>query len=196
MQPPPAEGKVVLLGATSVGKTAIVNRAVSDTFEQEQPSTIGGHYSTKTIAGPTGTAVLRIWDTAGQERYRSLAPMYYQGSQVAIIVFSLSDPSTLDAADGWANELKNHLDRLPHVYLVGNKSDLADDRKVDIYDAMDRASALNAVYMETSARSGQNIYELFKAIGDQIITDRLEQPAHLQAVAIERFTPPARGCKC
>jgi Ras-related protein Rab-5C len=196
MPPGTVDGKVVFLGAASVGKTAIVNRAVSDTFDLEQPSTVGAHYSTKTVSTDTGTVVLRIWDTAGQERYRSLAPMYYQGSQVAIVVFSLVDASTLEAATKWANELKEHFETPPSVFLVGNKADLEEARQVDICDAIDQASKLHAEYMETSAKTGQNIQDLFNAVGAKIVKDRIENPIEVQTVAIERVAPARRGCKC
>jgi Ras-related protein Rab-5C len=190
------DGKVVFLGATSVGKTAIVNRAMSDSFEFDQPSTVGAHYSTKPVTTDSGTATLRIWDTAGQERYRSLAPMYYQGSQVAIIVFSLTDRSTLDAATRWANELKEHFEVIPDVFLVGNKADLEAEREIDLDLAMEVASNLNAEYMETSAMTGQNIQDLFNAVADRIVKNRMENPPEAPAVIIERFKPQARGCKC
>jgi GTPase SAR1 family protein len=73
--------------------------------------------------------MLRIWDTAGQERFRALAPMYYQGTHAAIVVFSLVDAATLRDAETWLNE---HLDELPRTWIIGNKADLDGERKVPL----------------------------------------------------------------
>jgi Ras-related protein Rab-5C len=192
------DGKVVLLGSASVGKTAIVNRAVRDSFDLSQPSTVGAHYSAKTVVTEQGTAVLRIWDTAGQERYRALAPMYYQGSNIAIVVFSLCDPATLEGAMRWANELKEHFEKPPHIFLVGNKADLESARLVGSDEAMDRAAELRADYMETSAKTGQNIRDLFNAVADRIVMERFEHPCQsaTESVVIEKYEQRSGGCKC
>ncbi|KAH0789104.1 ras-related protein Rab-22A [Histomonas meleagridis] len=162
------EAKVVLLGATNVGKTCLVTRATSDLFDSEQASTVGASFFAKTIQTEQARVTLRIWDTAGQERFRSLAPMYYQGSQAAIIVFSLTEPESLDAAFEWYDEVRSHFEVLPLIYLVGNKSDLADERKVTNEEASTKAEKIKAFYFETSAKNGQNIDELFEDIADRV----------------------------
>jgi len=162
------EAKVVLLGATSVGKTCIVTRATSDFFDPEQVSTVGASFSAKTIESDGCRVTLRIWDTAGQERFRSLAPMYYQGSQAALIVFSIDSNDSFEEASQWVEELKNHFDTMPHLYLVGNKADLVDRRLVSVEAAQERADKMGAIYFETSAKTGQNIEELFASIAEKI----------------------------
>ena len=168
------EAKVVLLGATSVGKTCIVTRATSDFFDAEQVSTVGASFSAKTIETEDCRVTLRIWDTAGQERFRSLAPMYYQGSQCAIIVFSLDSSDSFTEAAQWVEELNSHFDEMPILYLVGNKADLVDSRKVTVEEAQERADKIGATYFETSAKTGQNIDELFVSIAEKIKT--VEKP--------------------
>ena len=162
------EAKVVLLGATSVGKTCIVTRATSDFFDPEQVSTVGASFSAKTVESDDCRVTLRIWDTAGQERFRSLAPMYYQGSQAAIIVFSIDSNDSFEEASQWVEELKNHFDQMPHLYLVGNKADLIDRRLVTVENAQERADKMGATYFETSAKTGQNVEELFASIAEKI----------------------------
>lgn len=162
------EAKVVLLGATNVGKTCIVNRATSDLFDPEQASTVGASFSAKTIQTPKARVTLRIWDTAGQERFRSLAPMYYQGSQAALIVFSITDRDTFDAAVEWYEEVKSHFEKMILIYLIGNKADLSDQRAVSLDEINARAEEFGATYFETSAKNGQNINEIFEDIAEAI----------------------------
>lgn len=89
---------------------------------------------------------LEIWDTAGQEIYQALAPMYYRGSQAAIIVYSIADRDTLARAKFWVSELKvlragkhmlgahrlfqRNVDEDIIIAIVGNKCDLADQRQL------------------------------------------------------------------
>ena len=160
--------KVVFLGSTSVGKTSIVNKATTGTFDPEQNSTVGATYSTKIIELEDKKVKLQIWDTAGQERYRSLTPMYYFSAQVAIIVFSLTSRETLEEAKKWVKELENHLDPMPILYLIGNKSDLENEREVKTDEAEQLAEQLKANYFETSAVSGSNITELFTHIAESV----------------------------
>ena len=163
------ESKVVLLGAASVGKTCIVTREISDFYDPEQTPTVGASFSVKTITIGDITMNLRIWDTAGQERFRSLAPMYYQGSQAAIIVFSIIDSDSFEQAEYWINELKMHFTTPPALFLVGNKVDLADSRIISAEQAERKAKEINATYFETSAKNGQNVSELFECIADTLI---------------------------
>jgi len=185
------EAKVVLLGSTCVGKTSIVIRICSDEFDMDQPQTIGVQYQTKTIVTDRAEVTLRIWDTAGQERFRALAPMYYQGSRVAIIVFSLKSRSSLSEAEGWIQELQTHLDDMPVLFLVGNMADLQDQREVSDEEATALADRINAQYFETSAKTGQNIQELFAAVADRVPVEgnRAEQ-------SLIPVTTAKGGCGC
>jgi small GTP-binding protein len=188
------EGKVVFLGAQSVGKTSIVNRAVSDSFDINAKPTVGAQYATKIVVCDSGTTTLRIWDTAGQERYRTLAPMYYQGSQVAIVVFSLTDQGTLDEAKDWVRELTSHFGTPPKIFLVGNMSDRMDVRAVEIDKATETAEGFNATYLETSAMTGENIEELFRQIGDYVQQRHSSLTTADQMVVLK---PSNRsGCDC
>lgn len=188
------EAKVVLLGPASVGKTCIVTRATTDLFDQDQVPTIGAAFSAKTFTGDNMRVTLRIWDTAGQERFRSLAPMYYQHSRAAVIVFSLDDRGTLEEAKNWFDELREQLDPLPMIYLVGNKSDLTNQRDIEPDEGPQIAEAMGdgIVYFETSAKTGQNVNELFEHIADRVQKgDVPPSPNALVATSESRS-----GCKC
>jgi small GTP-binding protein len=185
------EAKVVLLGAASVGKTSIVMRVCSDEFDIEQPQTIGAQYQTKTIPTDRADIVLRIWDTAGQERFRSLAPMYYQGCRAAVVVFSVVDPPSLPEAERWIHELRNRLEAMPDLYLVGNKADLDGHDRIGVEDATAAADSLGAHYFETSAKSGQNVQELFAAIANNI-DEKI--PPEVPIVPITAAKP--KPCRC
>lgn len=115
--------KIVFLGETSVGKSSITSRYVQEEYNEFQEPTIGAAFLAKTVETENGTIKFEIWDTAGQERYNALAPMYYRGANVAIVVYDVTNPDTLSKAKNWVNELKIKVDNI-YIVLVGNKCDL------------------------------------------------------------------------
>jgi len=155
--------KTVLVGEAAVGKTCIAERIAHNDFKPTSYATVGAANLSVTMAGPAGEVTFNIWDTAGQEKYRSLAPMYFSGAHLAILVF---DITRRDSFDGLADFVDLLGQRAPDdcVYiLVGNKCDLADQREVSESDADEyRAKIGAAMYMETSALSGKNVRELFE----------------------------------
>merc|ERR1719487_2397431 len=102
-----------------------------------------------------------IWDTAGQERYKSLAPMYYRGAAAAVIVYDITSKESFENAKSWVVELQS-TDTL--IALAGNKSDLDDNRVVERETAQVYADDMGILFMETSAKSGQNVQEIFHEI--------------------------------
>lgn len=168
MSHPCVDAKVVFLGSSSVGKTSVIFRAASDEFDPEMPATIGASYTSKTVELDEITVNLQIWDTAGQERFRTLAPMYYRGSQIAILVYAINDQPSLKDVKNWHTEMKGQVTELPIFFVVGNKVDLIEDRTVTTEEAEDLAKEINAHYYEISAKSGRGIEELFIKVAEEV----------------------------
>jgi Ras-related protein Rab-5C len=130
-----------------------------------QESTIGASFFTKTV--PEKHVKFEIWDTAGQERYHSLAPMYYRGAAVAIVVFDITHPASFDRAKKWVTELRANVSNSGIVIaLVGNKIDLEEDRQVNQEDAKSYAEESGLLYFEASAKTNVNVTEIFDAVAD------------------------------
>ena len=163
--------KVVLVGDTKVGKSCILSRFVQGTFDRNMPATIGAAFLTKVITTPNGPVRLQLWDTAGQEKFRSLAPMYYRSSAVAVLVYDVTAKVSLDGLEDWAAEIA---DKAPHnikLVVVGNKTDITEGRCVPTQAGQEVAKRLNAVhYSETSAKTGDGINEIFNKIAELDIT--------------------------
>lgn len=158
--------KLVLLGEASVGKSSLVVRFVQDQFHNHIESTIGAAFFTKSIPVDGDDVTFEIWDTAGQERYHSLAPMYYRGAKAAIVVYDVTDPASYDRAHKWVDELKSSGGSGTVITLVGNKVDL--ERKVDTNEAAGWASANDVLFVETSAKTGQGVEEVFQKIARKL----------------------------
>uniref|UniRef100_UPI00358F5022 ras-related protein Rab-22A-like isoform X1 n=1 Tax=Myxine glutinosa TaxID=7769 RepID=UPI00358F5022 len=162
------ELKVCLLGDTGVGKSSIVCRFVQDSFDPDINPTIGASFMTKIVARNNEIHKYLIWDTAGQERFRSLAPMYYRGSAAAIIVYDITKEETFHMLKTWVKELQHHGPQNIVVAIAGNKCDLVDMREVQTEMAKNYAESIDAIFIETSAKTAINILEMFEEISKKI----------------------------
>ena len=158
------EAKIVLLGASNVGKTSLVTRFTSGEFDPSIKNTVGACYASKVVQVDNETVKLQIWDTAGQEKFRTLVPMYFRGAKVAILVFSVVDVESQKDVAFWANSVKQGTAQTPTLFVVGNKIDLAGSRTVSPESGKETALEVNAEYIETSAKDDTNLDELLKKI--------------------------------
>lgn len=110
---------------------------------------------------------LQIWDTAGQEQYQSLTRQYWLGSQIIIIVYDVTNRDSFDNIDKWLDETKEILNNWQEtiIAIVGNKCDLA-DRDVEKEEALNFAQQNGFFYFETSAKTGENVENLFLEVSE------------------------------
>ena len=189
------EAKVVLLGTTMVGKTSIVTRVTSNEFDPSIKPTIGACYASKTFTLPDGKSVkLQIWDTAGQERFKTLVPMYYRGSKVAIIVFSVIDSASLNEVSFWANGVKAGASPPPALFVVGNKIDLESERTVSTEQGKEIANQFNAEYFEISATTGANLEEMINKVASVALSQVKDDTPQPSVTVIKSDGKGKQGC--
>ena len=185
--------KIVLLGASGVGKSSIAIRYVRDTFFEYNESTIGAAFLTMPVSLEGREISLDIWDTAGQERYNSLAPMYYRGSSAAIIVYDITSIETLNQAKRWIREVRGAIDDCP-IILVGNKLDLETHREVPTKDAAEYAREADVQHIETSAKRSIGVCEIFGRVVTKLPTPRASP--NLSADLPNNSPQIKKPCKC
>ena len=161
--------KILLIGDSGVGKTNILLRYVKNEFKEDLKSTVGAEFSTKLITLPSNTVKIQIWDTAGQERFRSITSTYYKGAKGALVVFDLTKESSLNNTVKWLTDFKAKSDENSMCILVGNKSDLTEERVVTKETAQKKAEELGLPYFETSAKNGEFVEDAFVALVNSII---------------------------
>ena len=166
--------KLVLIGDSGVGKTNILSRYLTNQFSASTQPTVGVEFGSKIIKKGEKLIKLQIWDTAGQERYKSITSAYYKGAKGAFVVYDISRKSTFDNVDKWINELKNNGSEDVFILLVGNKSDLNDQREISEEEVKKKAEVYNIAFCETSALKGNNIEFAFESLIDKI-TEKLEK---------------------
>lgn len=157
--------KAVLLGEGCVGKTSLVLRYMEDKFNTQHLSTLQASFVTKKVTLPDERrAQLNIWDTAGQERFHALGPIYYRGSDGALLVYDITDQDSFQKVKSWVRELKQMRGSEIALIIVGNKTDLEEQRAI-VYDtALRYAQTVGAQYVETSAKENEGVTELFELL--------------------------------
>ena len=106
----PEIAKLILVGQTGTGKTAIYNRLIFESFYEGTNATIVTSKTTKTITLESGEEfTIEVWDTAGQEKYSSLNKKFYQNAVFVLLIYSIIDRNSLDELSNyWINEIKNN----------------------------------------------------------------------------------------
>ena len=155
--------KVVLVGESGVGKTSIITQFIDQTFQEDQQSTTGGTFSTKSVICDNGkTLKFEIWDTAGQERYRSLTKMFYKDANAAVLVYDITRKDSFEELQNyWAEQIKESSPSNIILAVAANKSDLFNKEAVDEDQARKFAESLGAIYASTTATTVESINDLF-----------------------------------
>jgi len=165
---PRSKYKLVFLGDESVGKTSIITRFMYDHFDDTYQATIGIDFLSKTMYLEDRVTRLQLWDTAGQERFRSLIPSYIRDSSVAIIVYDITNKQSYINVDKWIEDVRDERGDDVVIMLVGNKNDLNSHRQVTMMEGEEKSKKLNVMFMETSAKSGENIKTLFRTVATKL----------------------------
>ncbi len=177
--------KCIVVGDGGVGKTALTIRFSKGFFTEDYKMTIGVDFHVKTISidteeeGPIKVK-LQIWDTGGQERFSSIRPMYYRGSLGGLLIFDLTSYESFEHLPQWIEEVRANIKTEIPLLLVGNKSDLIDERSLSNEEINSFTQKFNLYYMETSAKTGEGVGDCFyilaclmvgSGIPDQLISE-------------------------
>lgn len=187
--------KIVMLGDSGVGKTALVAQWVHGKYEDGQRPTIGAAYSKATIVLDGEEHKVQIWDTAGEEKYRSMAPIYAQGASGALIVFDVTNKHSFDHITDWVKCLETN-GEIP-IVVAGNKCDLDGKQELDMDEVMGVMSELGYEYYETSAKTGKSVEEAFQALIQKAVKARDTIGASYVSLDVApRFENPSEDSGC
>jgi len=208
--------KVILVGNTGVGKSALLQRATSGSPVRDGvlPATIGVDFKVVPVStplGPRGDALvkLQVWDTAGQERYRSIVPNFFRSTHAVVFFYDISNRGTFDAIPAWIRtfrEARYHLDTHVICWLVGSKADLTPGRRevtaaqgAALAESLDMAHFLEvSALLETAATLEAVLFEpLAAAILEEGMASYTMTPGavSLPMVKGDSVSSPGKGWK-
>ena len=164
--------KVVLLGDSGVGKTCIISRYISGTFDENSATINGASYCSKNVNYEKlgKNLLLDIWDTAGQEKYKALTKFFYKDAAVCILVYDITRKETFDNLKNfWYSQLKENSGSNVVLGVAGNKCDLYESEDVKESEARQFADEIGAIFELTSAQNNTGINELFFEVGNKYL---------------------------
>jgi len=153
--------KFIIVGDSSVGKSNLLLRYLNNKFEDEYQSTIGVEFGAKNLEIDNINYRIQLWDTAGQEQFRSITRAYYQNSVCAIVVYDISNEITFKNVKDWIDDVRAQSPKNIYIMLVGNKNDLVEKRQVSYEKGLEYANSNNINFIETSAKTGENVENVF-----------------------------------
>ncbi|XP_037323115.1 ras-related protein Rab-6A isoform X2 [Pungitius pungitius] len=194
--------KLVFLGEQSVGKTSLITRFMYDSFDNTYQATIGIDFLSKTMYLEDRTIRLQLWDTAGQERFRSLIPSYIRDSAAAVVVYDITNVNSFQQTTKWIDDVRTERGSDVIIMLVGNKTDLADKRQITTEEGEQRAKEMNVLFIETSAKTGYNVKQLFRRVAAALPgMDSTQDKSREDMIDVKLEVTPEQpvsegGCSC
>ena len=161
--------KILLLGDSEVGKSCFLMRYSDNVFVENYITTIGLDYKLKYVQLDTGETIkVQLWDTAGQDRYRTIAKNYYKGSHGILLLYDVTKLSSFENIREWIKDIKEEVYEKAIIFLIGNKIDKTTERKITTEQGAKLAEEYNLPFFEASAKSGENVDEIFKFLYKKI----------------------------
>jgi len=162
--------KIIICGDPSVGKSSLILRFTNNAFRRHYIPTLGVHVSDKIFQIEESYIQLVIWDIAGQQKFQTMRQQFYLGSDGLFLIFDLSKPSSLESVTSWHFDIQNQLKDRPALtgYIIGNKKDIGQSTESVSEKGSDLASYLNLGYIETSAKTGENVEHAFYTIAKSL----------------------------
>ena len=156
--------KILIIGDSSVGKSNLLLRFSDNIFHETFLPTIGVDFKIKNLTVGNNKVKLNIWDTAGQERFKTITATYYKGSHGIVLVYDITDRNSFTNISTWLSEIKKQAGPNVVRYLVGNKCDLEEERKVSFKEGQEFADSIGISFMETSAKEKINVDDVFTGL--------------------------------
>jgi small GTP-binding protein len=173
--------KVCILGDTKVGKTAIMFRYVANTFSDDYNPSIGTKVSKGniTIKDPSGQTqgmlvTLMIWDLLGSREHANLHKAFYAGAEGGIVVCDVTREDTREHISFWVENLRAVVPKGTPIFIAINKVDSVDKdaKEKVVQEIRELCRKLNLAHIEVSAKTGDNIQNLFYTLSETMIVTR------------------------
>eukprot|EP01069_Polyplicarium_translucidae_P003646 Polyplicarium_translucidae@DN2370_c0_g1_i2.p1 len=159
--------KYIIIGDTGVGKSCLLLQFTDKRFCAKHDVTVGVEFGARLLSIDNRPIKLHIWDTAGQEAFRSITRSYYRGAAGALLVYDITRRDTFNHLTRWLEEVRQNSHPSMAIILVGNKCDL-EKREVTTEEGAEFARQHGLVFLETSAKTAENVEEAFVSTAGSI----------------------------
>lgn len=164
--------KIITVGDGMVGKTSLILRFTEDSFRETYKKTIGADFAIKNVDIDGILAKLQIWDLGGQDTFKDLRKIFYPGARGVIYVFDVTNRPSFENIRNWSKDIDSVVGDIPGI-LVANKVDL--EREVSYGEGKELADELSMDYVETSAKTGEKVVDVFKMVARVTVGEKPEE---------------------
>ena len=161
--------KILVVGDSTVGKTNFIRMFIENKFFQTYMTTSGIDLKTSNIEIKNKKIRVQLWDTAGQEKYRAITTNLFLKVQGVLLVYDLTNEESFNNLKSWVKLIKDECGKQMQMLIVGNKSDLDEQRVVDKNIANEYAKEEKLEYIETSSKTGDNIQKAITMLCEKIL---------------------------
>mmetsp|Transcript_14374 Transcript_14374/g.30337 ORF Transcript_14374/g.30337 Transcript_14374/m.30337 type:complete len:205 (+) Transcript_14374:110-724(+) len=161
--------KLMMIGDSGVGKTALLVRYADDAWMESVLPTIGIDFKIKFLDLQGRRIKLQIWDTAGQERFRTITQAYYRGAMGVLLCYDVTSVQSFNNIRNWVRNIEGNAPQTVNTVLIGNKCDMSSARKVAREKGEALASEFGMKFFESSARLNANVSEAFETIASDVV---------------------------
>ena len=173
--------KICMVGAFGVGKTSLVARYVHSIFSEKYQTTVGVKIDKKLVHSRGEAVTLVLWDLAGEDALTTVKPAQIKGASGYILVVDGLRRQTLETAIDLQRRVTEVLGNAPFVCVL-NKADLRETWEIQPAD-LEPLAAQRWVVIETSAKTGAGVEELFRALTDTMMQEHHANDATTGAIA-------------
>ena len=186
--------KFIMVGDSGVGKSCLFIQFTDKQFSPTHELTLGVEFGSRILTMDEYPVIkVQVWDTAGQEIFRSITLSYFRNAVGAFIVYDITRRSSFDKLDEWLEDARKNCSPNCVIFLIGNKSDVSAKRVVDRVEGENFAKSNGIMFMETSAKSADNVDKAFERMAKEIyqrIQHGMMDPRHDVGISIvNRYDP-------
>ena len=161
--------KLLIVGDSSVGKTNFISMFIYKKFNQNYMTTTGIDLKASSIELKNKKIKVQLWDTAGQEKYRAITKNLFLKVQGVLVVYDITNENSFTNLKSWVRTIKEECGKQMQMLIIGNKTDLEEQRVISKDTALEYAKEEKVEYMETSCKNGENIVKAITLLCEKVL---------------------------